>query len=124
MFIFLVLHLRRITIAPPCFFSSSSDLPSSGQHIRRHQIRCGCHQVRRCCPRAMDAGVKLHNAEIADISFVVMYLEPVPPIGFVLSLISLLSPNRFAMSYVENYESESLRYLFSRYKSCVRSPIR
>ncbi|KAH0939395.1 hypothetical protein HID58_006856 [Brassica napus] len=69
------------TIAPPCFFPSSSDLPSSGQYIRRHQIRCGCHQVRRCCPRAMDA----------DISFVVMYLEAVPPIGFVLSLVSLIS---------------------------------
>ncbi|WZZ74558.1 hypothetical protein YC2023_085928 [Brassica napus] len=55
----------------------------------------------------MDAGVKLHNAEIADISFVVMYLEPVPPIGFVLSLISLLSPNRFAMSYI-NKRGESV----------------
>ncbi|KAL0785707.1 hypothetical protein Bca101_001953 [Brassica carinata] len=46
-----------------------------------------------------------------------MYLEAVPPIGFVLSLVSLLSPNRFAMSCVENYESESLRYLFSRGES-------
>ncbi|KAL0749761.1 hypothetical protein Bca101_031764 [Brassica carinata] len=46
-----------------------------------------------------------------------MYLEVVPPIGFVLSLVSLLSPNRSAMSCVENYESESLRYLFSRGES-------
>ncbi|KAH0878532.1 hypothetical protein HID58_065926 [Brassica napus] len=46
-----------------------------------------------------------------------MYLEAVLPIGFILSLVSLLSPNRFAMSCVENYESESLRYLFSRGES-------
>ncbi|KAH0892193.1 hypothetical protein HID58_054622 [Brassica napus] len=54
---------------------------------------------------------------MADISFVVVYLEVVPPIGFVLFLVSLLSPNRSAMSCVENYESESLRYLFSRGES-------
>ncbi|KAL0754052.1 hypothetical protein Bca101_091720 [Brassica carinata] len=46
--------------------------------------------------------------------------EAVPPIGFVLSLVSLLSPNRFAMSCVENYESESLRYLFSRYREQIQ----
>ncbi|XP_013613916.1 PREDICTED: porphobilinogen deaminase, chloroplastic-like [Brassica oleracea var. oleracea] len=44
---------------------------------------------------------------MADISFVVMYLEAVPPIGFVLSLVSLLSPNRFAMSCI-NKRGESV----------------
>ncbi|CAF1920643.1 unnamed protein product [Brassica napus] len=44
---------------------------------------------------------------IADINFVVMYLEAVPPIGFVLSLVSLLSPNRFAMSCI-NKRGESV----------------
>nr|VDC94723.1 unnamed protein product [Brassica oleracea] len=64
------------------------NLPSSGQHIRRHQTRCGCHQM-------------------ADISFVVVYLEVVPPIGFVLFLVSLLSPNRSAMSCI-NKRGESV----------------
>nr|VDC89170.1 unnamed protein product [Brassica oleracea] len=36
-----------------------------------------------------------------------MYLEAVPPIGFVLSLVSLLSPNRFAMSCI-NKRGESV----------------
>ncbi|KAH0859085.1 hypothetical protein HID58_087346 [Brassica napus] len=44
---------------------------------------------------------------MADISFVVMYLEVVPPIGFVLSLVSLLSPNRSAMSCI-NKRGESV----------------
>ncbi|KAH0899945.1 hypothetical protein HID58_049513 [Brassica napus] len=44
---------------------------------------------------------------IADISFVVMYLEAVPPIGFVLSLVFLLSSNRFAMSCI-NKRGESV----------------
>ncbi|CDY25014.1 BnaC02g39940D [Brassica napus] len=71
-----------------CSQTSTQDIPSSGQHIRRHQTRCGCHQI-------------------ADISFVVMYLEAVPPIGFVLSLVFLLSSNRFAMSCI-NKRGESV----------------
>ncbi|KAH0867607.1 hypothetical protein HID58_074629 [Brassica napus] len=43
----------------------------------------------------------------SDISFVVMYLEAVPPIGFILSLASLLSPNHFAMSCI-NKRGESV----------------
>ncbi|XP_013624361.1 PREDICTED: charged multivesicular body protein 5-like [Brassica oleracea var. oleracea] len=44
---------------------------------------------------------------MADISFVVVYLEVVPPIGFVLFLVSLLSPNRSAMSCI-NKRGESV----------------